>query len=181
MADIVSMLKKGGIGVMPTDTIYGLVGSAMNPDTVERIYKVRRRDLKKPFLILISSIKDLEKFEVDFSSFDKKILKEYWPGKVTIILPLSKTSIEKFRYLHRGNNTLAFRLPKKAELISLLKKTGPLIAPSANISGGLPSRNLKEAKVYFGENVDFYISGKVSKKSSKIITLISGAVNTVRV
>lgn len=180
MDKFIDLIKNGGIGVMPTDTIYGLVGSAMKPKTVERIFKVRKRDPKKPFLILIPSIKDLENFGVDFTNFDPKLLKKYWPGKVTIILPLTKISISKFKYLHRGENTLAFRLPKKSVLISILKKTGPLVAPSANISGGEPSRNLEEAQNYFGDQVDFYISGRVSKKSSKIIDLSKENVEIIR-
>ena len=55
MGNIVTILKQGGIGVLPTDTIYGLVGSALSQRAVKRIYKVRKRNPKKPFIILISS------------------------------------------------------------------------------------------------------------------------------
>lgn len=178
--DSAKELKKGHIGVMPTDTIYGLVGSALIPKTVQRIYKVRKRDPKKPLLILISSLSDLKKFEVDMKNVDLKLLKKYWPGKVTIILPLTKLGISKFKYLHRSRGTLAFRYPYNTRLISLLKKTGPLVAPSANISGGEPSQNIAEARAYFGDKVDFYVAGRVSKKPSKIISLIDGKIEILR-
>ncbi|MEK7522400.1 MAG: Sua5/YciO/YrdC/YwlC family protein [Patescibacteria group bacterium] len=55
---LAEILKNGGIGVIPTDTIYGIVGSALNKKTVERIYKLRRRNLKKPMIVLIGSIND---------------------------------------------------------------------------------------------------------------------------
>src|SRR5204863_149383 len=66
---------------------------------------------------------------------------------------------EKFEYLHRGTNTLALRLPKDESLQNLLKKTGPLIAPSANVEGLPPAKNITDAKKYFGDGVDLYIDG----------------------
>ena len=61
---IIKILKEGGIGVLPTDTIYGLVGLALNKKTVDRIYRVRKREKTKPFIILISNVKDLELFNI---------------------------------------------------------------------------------------------------------------------
>ena len=61
---IIELLKNNKIGVLPTDTIYGLVGSALSIKTVERIYKVRQRDPQKPMIILISDRQDLEKFDI---------------------------------------------------------------------------------------------------------------------
>ncbi|MBI5765819.1 L-threonylcarbamoyladenylate synthase [Candidatus Falkowbacteria bacterium] len=106
--EIINILKDGGIGILPTDTIYGLVGRALDPETVERIYEVRKRRPDKPFIILISSIADLKLFNIKINKKTKTILKKYWPGPVSIILPCSD---EKFYYLHRGTKTLAFRLP----------------------------------------------------------------------
>jgi len=68
---IIKILKEGGIGVLPTDTIYGLVGSALNKETVEMIYKIRKREKTKPFIILISSPKDLKIFEIKIKPFQK--------------------------------------------------------------------------------------------------------------
>ncbi len=165
-------LKKEQIGVYPTDTLYGVLGSALSKKAVEKIFKAKKRDSKSPFLVLISKIKDLENFGVSLSDQKHKELKKYWPGKVTIVLPLEKKYVSKFSYIHRGKGTLAFRFPKKKSLIALLAKTGPLVAPSANISGLPPAKNLKEAKEYFGDTVDFYVSGTTSKKASKIISLV---------
>jgi L-threonylcarbamoyladenylate synthase len=153
----IEVLKAGGIGVMPTDTIYGLVGSALSEKTVERIYKVRRRKPEKPFIVLIGSMGDLKLFKIKVDNFSKKALTRIWPGKVSAILPCRS---EKFSYLHRGTKTLAFRLPANVRLRNLLQKTGPLVAPSANPEGLRPAKNIKEAKKYFGKKIDFYMSGK---------------------
>jgi L-threonylcarbamoyladenylate synthase len=181
------ILERGGVGVMPTDTIYGIVGSALRPKTVERIYRLRRRNRKKPMIILINLIADLKLFSVNVDSKTKKILKRFWPGKVSVILPCPS---KKFAYLHRGAKTLAFRLPaspakrpagfaergegESAErsLSALLRKTGPLVAPSANPEGKPPSKTIREAKKYFGKKVDFYIDdGRLARRPSKLVTV----------
>ncbi|MEI6581241.1 MAG: Sua5/YciO/YrdC/YwlC family protein, partial [bacterium] len=82
---IIEILKHDGIGVMPTDTIYGLVGSAFSKEAVRRIYKIKKRNKKKKSIVLISSLKDLEKFKIKINKEQAKILKKFWPGKVSII------------------------------------------------------------------------------------------------
>jgi L-threonylcarbamoyladenylate synthase len=83
--------------------------------------------------------------------------------------------------LHRDKNSLAFRLPKKLWLRNLLKIVGPIVAPSANISNKLPAKNIKEAKKYFGDNVDFYLdAGDLISKPSKLIKIENGEIITLR-
>lgn len=166
-------IKEGKIGVVPTDTIYGIVCSAFNKKSVEKIYELRKRDSKKPLIIMISSLKDLELFG---AKIDKKTADKYWPGKVSIILP-----VKKLEYLHRGKKSLAFRLPDDENLIKILKTSGPIVAPSANIEGKEPATTIEEAKKYFGENINFYLgAGKLKSKPSKIISLAKGKVEVVR-
>jgi len=161
------ILNRGGIGIIPTDTIYGLVGSALRSETVERIYRARRRDPRKPFIVLIGSIADLDKFKVKIDSRQKRFLKTIWPGKVSVILP---SPGRKFVYLHRGTGELAFRLPRSKALLSSLRKTGPLVAPSANPEGLPPAGTIKKAREYFKDKVDFYLGG--GKKKGRPSTLI---------
>jgi len=146
--------------------------------TVERIYKVRERNKKKPLIVLISKIKDLEYFGIKINQKEKRILKEVWPGKVSVILQCKS---KKFTYFHRGTKSIAFRLPKKKSLLDLLKKTGPMVAPSANTEGNPPAKNIKEAKEHFGDIIDFYQnSGTISGKPSKLIRLSGNKVETLR-
>lgn len=154
---IIRILKNGGIGVMPTDTIYGLVGSVFSKKTVERIYKIKKRNKKKKLIVLISSISNLKKFGIQYPNKLEYVsmLKKIWPGKVSVIL-----------------GDTAFRLPAKKSLIEIIKKTGPLVAPSANPEGRKPAKNIIEAKKYFGDKVDFYLSGGMIKgKPSALIKI----------
>lgn len=185
--EAISVLKKGGVGVLPTDTLFGLVGSALSKDAVKRIYNIKGRDEGKPVIVLISSFRDLKKFNVHRSTLSRKmmeILGCMWPGKVSIILPCTD---KKFTYLHRGTNTIAFRMigKKNKNLFNLLKKVGPLVAPSANPQGLQPAKNITEAKKYFHNDADFYISATITNtkpstlleyKQGEFVVLRKGAV-----
>lgn len=174
--DLPAIIRNGGVGVIPTDTIYGLVGKALDKKVVERIYKIKGRKPDKPLIILVSSLKDLELFNIDLDHKIKKLLSKYWPGKVSIILPCPK---KELTYLHRGTNTLAFRFPGFPELTNLIKQTGPLVAPSANPEGLKPASGVTDARNYFGNEVDFYVEGGSLK--SEPSTLIAINKNTVEI
>ena len=179
MEKAVRKLIAGKVGVLPTDTLYGLVGSALSKKAVERIYKLKKRNSRKPLIILIASLKDLNLFGARIDTAHKNILNQVWPGKVSVILPLSS---RKFHYLHRGWKTLAFRMPAKNSLIELLKKTGPLVAPSANPEGLPPATTAREAKKYFAGEIDFYISAgrRLSGKPSALIAIENGKIKVYR-
>lgn len=182
--ETIASLKNSGVGVMPTDTIYGLVGQALKPKTVERIYRLKKRRGDVPFIIIISDIEDLKLFDIKPTPPVKNILNKLWPNPVSIILPLStknKDQIKKFRYLHRGKNSLSFRLPKNKKIQNLIKQTGPLIATSANIHGEPPAETISKAKKYFDKNVDFYLNaGKLKSPPSTLISICGAKTEVIR-
>lgn len=167
------MLKKGGVGVIPTDTLYGLVARAEDKQAVAKVKKLKKRGQGKPFIILISSLKDLEKFKIKLDPESKKILDKVWPGPVSIAF----------------SPKLSFRWPKNKFLNELIKKTGPLIAPSANPEGLTPASTIKEAREYFQDGVnptncgvDFYLSAgkKLKGLPSTLISLKNGKITILR-
>lgn len=174
--EIIKILKNNGVGVLPTDTLYGIVGCALSKKTVERIYEIKGRNKSKPCIVLISSLKDLEKFGIISTKKQYRIIydlikkNKWWPGKVSVILSCKS---KKFEYLHRGQKSIAFRFPKNKLLISILKETGPLVAPSANPEGKNPAVTIPEAKKYFNTTVDFYLSGPPKTGKPSRITSIS--------
>jgi L-threonylcarbamoyladenylate synthase len=178
---VITSLNNGGVGVLPTDTIYGVVASALNRDAVERLYRLKARTPTKPFIILIADSSDLEKFGIAVDRLTDSLINQLWPGPVSIILPCGK---DEFLYLHRGTNTLAFRLPADEALRAFLRETGPLVAPSANPEGKEPATTKEEAEKYFGARVDFYIDAKpqvgpastlVEIKNGKVVVLRQGS------
>ena len=175
---LVKLIKSGAVGILPTDTLYGLVGSALSEKAVERIHKMKDRSAGKPFIILIGLLEDLNSFGIEINQKDKKFLEKIWPGKVSVVLPCQE---EKFSYLHRGKNSLAFRWPKDKNFTDFLKKTGPLVAPTANTENQEPAKNIAEAKIYFEEKADFYVDGgQLESLPSTLISLENGKVKILR-
>ncbi len=171
------LLKEGAIGVIPTDTIYGICTSAFNKKSVEKVYKLRKRNPNKPCIILISSFDDLKKFNVKLNSWQRKILKKLWPGKISVIL---SCPYKELFYLHRGTNSLSFRFPKDKLILNILKISGPLIAPSANWEGYEPAKNIKEAKKYFKNKVFYLDRGNLISKPSTLIDLKNNKIEIIR-
>lgn len=173
------LLRSGGIGVMPTDTVYGVVASARNREAVARLYRLRRAAPSKPFIILLPSSRVLHAFSISPTPLQQRFLQGIWPGKVSVIFPVQN---RKLRYLHRGAGTLAFRVPASRRLRRLLLKTDSLVAPSANTEGRPPARSIKEARAYFGKQVDFYESAGacLGQTPSTILSLVSGRPRVVR-
>lgn len=161
------ILENDGVVVLPTDTLYGVVGKALSKKAVERIYKIKGRTETKPFIILVTSLKDISLFGVKINKEQAKFLEKIWPGKVSVILPCR---LSKWHYLHRGEESIAFRMvsPRNKNLYNLINKVGPLVAPSVNKEGVIPASNITQARSYFNGEVDLYINGgiKINKPST---------------
>ena len=176
--NLIAQIRKGAVGILPTDTLYGIVGRTESKAAVKKIYHLKERNLQKPFIILIGSLLDLQKFDIKLDEKTRKFLKQIWPGKVSVILPCES---KKLAYLHRGKKSLAFRLPAAKKLVALVKKTGPLVAPSANPEGKKPAETIAEAKKYFGEKVDFYVAGgRLKSAPSTMVEIKNGKINLIR-
>jgi L-threonylcarbamoyladenylate synthase len=176
--NISKILKRGGVGVLPTDTLYGLVGSAFSKEAVDRIYDLKNRNEKKSLIVLISSIDDLKKFGVEITKEAEKFIKKYWPGKISIVLPFNN---KKLYYLDRMGGTLAFRFPKKNDLVKLIKETGPIVALSANPEGRTPAKDIDEARIYFDDRIDFYVDGgKIESEPSTLVKIDGDKIEILR-
>ncbi len=171
------LLKEGAIGVIPTDTLYGLSTSAFNKKSVERVYKLRKRNPKKPCIILISDIGELKKFQIKLTQRQKKLIEKIKGLKVSFILSASSKNLF---YLHRGTKTLSFRIPYQGVIRKILKISGPLIAPSANWEGYQPAKNIKEAKKYFNQKVFYFDQGDLISQPSTIVDLTRRQIKILR-
>lgn len=137
---IIQTLNENKIVVMPSDTIYGIFGKALNKEVENKIYNIKGRDSSKPFILLINDIKDLKLFNIDLEKEMENKLRNIWPNKVTVLLKCDDTN---FSYLHKGTNKLAFRIPKHKDLLEILAATGPLISTSANLTEQPYAKTLK--------------------------------------
>ena len=149
---LVQLLRAGGVAVLRTDTLYGVVARADMQAAVERVYKVKGRTPTKSPIVLIAGP------EAMFDSYTEAELRdvaELWPGKNSVILPSTVAP----EWIARGNASVAYRVPDDEALRDLLAQTGPLIAPSANPEGLPPAMTIEAAKQYFGDAIDAYVDG----------------------
>ncbi len=166
-------LKNDGVVVLPTDTLYGIVASVDSKKAIDKIYKIKKRDKTKALIVLISSVEQLKSFSIkgDFSNIFRP--------KVSVLLFCGI----KFIYIHRGTKEIAFRLisSKNKNLHNLIKKVGPIVAPSANRENDKPAETIKEAKDYFENNIDYYINGGVKRgEPSTLIRVKDNKVEILR-
>jgi L-threonylcarbamoyladenylate synthase len=176
----IEILKKGGVVVLPTDTLYGIIGSAFSKKVVERIYQIKGRSEGKPFIVLVTSYKDLEKFGIKINKEQLEFFKKIWPGQVSAILPCKN---KKFEYIHQGLNSIAFRMisPRNENLYNLIKKVGPIVAPSVNPEGEKPAETIAGAKEYFGDKVDLYINvGTRKSPPSTLVRIVDDKIEILR-
>ncbi len=128
--------------------------------------------------MLIGGVEDLDLFDIDLEPDKKESLSNYWPGKVSIELPCRS---DKHEHLLRGTQSLSFRFPNDLLLCELLKKTGPLIAPSANPEGLEPAKNIDMAVGYFGSGEVIYVdAGEKISSPSKLISLLGNTPEVLR-
>jgi L-threonylcarbamoyladenylate synthase len=172
---LVPLLQQGSVGVLPTDTIYGLVCPAANQSAVERLYKLKIRE-NKPGTVIAANIEQL--VQLGLKARYLKAVEQFWPGALTIIIPCGP----ELDYLDLGRRTLAVRLPNDKMLNTLINSTGPLLTSSANLPGELPAGTIKDAQSYFGDSVDFYVEGGdlSGREPSTIIRIVDDAVEVLR-
>ncbi|MDO8436319.1 MAG: L-threonylcarbamoyladenylate synthase [bacterium] len=134
-------IKAGKIIVFPTDTVYGLICDATNKKAVAKLFRIKKRDKKKPLPIFVKDIKMAKKI-AKIDKKQEKFLESVWPGKVTAVLERKKM---KKNIYGVDKRTIALRIPKYGLLLSLAKQLNrPFTGTSANISGGLASTKIQE-------------------------------------
>lgn len=176
---IYNILNNGGTVVMPTDTVYGIIGDALNENSADKIYKIKNRDYKKPFIILISDIEMLCKYVKNISALELELMNTFWPGPLTIIL--EKTELIP-NIVTSNSDYVAVRIPNDKLLIELIKKLNrPLISTSANLSGNNTITNTQQLEEKIIKNVDYiYDIGSVNKISSTLIKVEDNLIKIIR-
>jgi L-threonylcarbamoyladenylate synthase len=134
------IVKKGGIVVFPTDTVYGLGCDPRNHRAVKAIYRIKGRDESKHLPVLGISAKEISKI-VFFDELSKKIADKYWPGPVTLILKIRDYQIARSLNLE---NKIAVRVPNHPCALALLRECRLLVGTSANPSGRRPFGDAKD-------------------------------------
>lgn len=143
--EAVKILKNGEVVVYPTDTSYGLAVDATSARAVKKLYRLKGRDFKKPIHVIFPSQASMRIFG-RISLWAKKLMKKFWPGPLTIVLPL-KARGKSWQMLSAGTKTLGVRMPRNKIALKLVKKFGkPITTTSANLAGGPNCYSVAEVK-----------------------------------
>jgi len=169
--ELLDIVKKGGIAIIPTDTVYGIVCDALNEESVRRVYEIKNRDYSKAMIILVSDEDMLKKYVSNISPLEQEIINKYWPGPLTIIF--KKKNIPNI--VTSNTDEIGIRMPKDEALINLIKRLDkPIVATSANISSQKTITNVSLLEKEIKDLVyDIEDDGTIENESSTIIKVIN--------
>ncbi|CYV37678.1 translation factor (SUA5) [Streptococcus suis] len=141
-----TILENGGAVILPTETVYGLFAQALNEDAVNRVYQLKQRPRDKAMNLNVSNLNDIYFFSQNTPFFLEKLYNRFMPGPLTIIL---KANENVPFWVNSGLDTVGFRLPNHEQTLRLISETGPLIGPSANISGNESGKKFSDIQAQF--------------------------------
>lgn len=168
IAGIIEKLKKGEVGIFPTDTAFGIGCRMDQEDSVKRVYQLRNRPTEKALLALVSSFIMAEKYVVIPDEVKIKLIDRYWPGGLTIILKCKEEEVPST--VRANGRTLAVRFPDHPVLSHIIEKVGvPIVAPSANFSGFPTPFSFDEVDRKLLSQVDFVLIGMCTIKGVSTI------------
>ncbi|NQN49461.1 threonylcarbamoyl-AMP synthase [Streptococcus suis] len=146
-----TILESGGAVVLPTETVYGLFAQALNEEAVNRVYQLKQRPRDKAMNLNVSNLNDIYFFSQNPPFFLEKLYNSFMPGPLTIILKANKNV--PF-WVNSGLDTVGFRLPNHEKTLRLITETGPLIGPSANVSGQESGTEFTKLLSQFSEKLE---------------------------
>ncbi len=127
------IIRRGGLVAFPTETVYGLGGDALNPESSKKIYAAKGRPSDNPLIVHVASMEDLGKIVKEIPEAAKKLSDAFWPGPLTMIMNKNETVPYETT---GGLDTVAIRMPNNQTALELIRQSGGFIAaPSANTSG----------------------------------------------
>jgi tRNA threonylcarbamoyl adenosine modification protein (Sua5/YciO/YrdC/YwlC family) len=155
--EVVNAITSGGVAVIPTDTVYGLVCDPANAGAVERIYAIKQRPPGLELTLLAAAVADVEA-AVELSEPARRLAGRYWPGPLSIVASLGRRRLA----IPRAGATLSCRVPAHEIALEVLRRTGPLASTSANLHGTPPAITAEEAAAQLGSDVDAILGGGAS-------------------
>ena len=182
MEKIKQELEKGGAVVLPTETVYGLFAKALDKKAVDHVYQLKRRPRDKALNLNVAHLDDILNFSKNQPPYLQKLVDSFLPGPLTIILEAN----DKVPYwVNSDLTTVGFRIPSHPITLELIREFGPLIGPSANVSGHTSGVSFKEILKDFDQEIlgledDSFLTGQDSTildlSGDKVKILRQGAI-----
>ena len=172
LTQAISLLKRGEVVAIPTETVYGLAADASNDAALRQIYAIKQRPADNPLIVHIASANQVLDFAAEFPPLAQKLANAFWPGPFTLVLP-AKESVST---IVRGSQpTVALRVPSHALTLQLLKESGlALAAPSANKFTQLSPTTAVHVTAGLGEDIPVLDGGACEVGIESTIVSVEG-------
>ena len=178
MEKIKQELEKGKAVVLPTETVYGLFAKALDEKAIDHVYQLKRRPRDKALNLNVAGLDDILNFSKNQPPYLQQLVDHFLPGPLTIILEAN----ERVPYwVNSDMTTVGFRMPSHPVTLELIREFGPLIGPSANLSGQASGVSFHKILQDFDQEVlgiedDAFLTGQ----DSTIIDLSGDKVKILR-
>lgn len=156
-AEAAQLLRRGGVVAIPTDTVYGIAADLALPDSIERLFAVKRRSPEKAVALLLADAAQASVLGV-VDEAARLLGERFWPGGLTLVLP-SRPGARLPSILAAGRPTVGVRVPDHPCPRALAAELGPLPTTSANLSGEPDARDAHEIAAQLGEALALVIDG----------------------
>jgi L-threonylcarbamoyladenylate synthase len=153
ISQALSILRRGGLVALPTDTVYGVGSLAFNGKAVESIYAAKDRPIEKAIPILIGDPNDFDKVAVNIPDMARKLAARFWPGPLTLVVPKNLSLPDSVS----ATETVGVRMPDHPVAIAVLRAVGPMAVTSANISGQPSPVSAEEVSAQLGGRIELII------------------------
>jgi L-threonylcarbamoyladenylate synthase len=168
MKDAADIVKKGGIIIFPTDTAFGIGCRIDNPEAVKRLFNIRRRPTTQPMPVLVSSIDMAFAYYLAPSDVVRRLMKEYWPGALTIIAPCNKNCIDS--PIRGMGENVGLRMPDHPVILKIIEEVGvPVLGPSANFHGDPTPYSAADLNPELVKLVDYVVPGECTVKQASTV------------
>ncbi|MCE7054499.1 threonylcarbamoyl-AMP synthase [Algoriphagus sp. AGSA1] len=156
-----TILEAGELVAIPTETVYGLAGNALNPRAVASIFETKNRPSFDPLIIHVPSLEVAEDYVSEIPAALRKLAEEFWPGPLTLLLPRNKIIPD---IVTSGLDRVAVRVPNHPLTLNLLGQLGfPLAAPSANPFGYISPTSPQHVDAQLGGKIPYILDGGLCK------------------
>ena len=141
LEEAAEIIKNGGIGAFPTETVYGLGANALDGEAVKKIFVAKGRPQDNPLIIHIADKKDIDKYVAEIPKYAQELMDKFWPGPLTIILKKKDIVSD---VTSAGLDTVGVRMPNDEIALKLIELSGvPIAAPSSKTKKKTEQKNWK--------------------------------------
>jgi len=177
--EAVNAVARGGLVVLPTDTVYGIGADAFDPDAVAALLAAKGRGRQMPPPVLVGDVRTLDGLARDVPDGVRALVERFWPGGLTVICRAQPSLAWDLGETH---GTVALRQPDHPAALALLARTGPLAVSSANLTGRPAATTAADAQAQLGDAVAVYLDGGASPGgvASSIVDATGAGLRLVR-